>query len=625
MATTSFAGRRPQYVESYARTVAAYQRYQDISRDIQAEQDRLNYLDSLIQSERQNLTNLNEVFRVRPQDLGSAQALLQQTYASEDAERRRVAAGAAGRAAGLQLPREARQDIQRLLAQGKSVDARDAALRLITADTTPEQGRELVGLLQRGGLEAAGLEQVRRQIQDIARGRAPSGAARALSPEEQAAERALQQQLEAAFFAGPAGIRGGYDGQAIVERRASTAAPAGVSFSTEEDAFQAALAALQDGTLAAEDFASEEDFAFAKALYDEAAAKQAYRNDQRVNFEAEVLTSRQRVAELQQARATAPGAQYTDPGRERARRELIARGYDPELNQGRYLQYQKSPYYKAMVEADDILQSVISADQELQAVGKAQRLAADLIRQLDATGRPYDIKKVEKQLGKVLKGEELQQGLAFALAIKEYDAQGLDSPNQRELQRAAKEREAKAEEQARELDASITRDLEEEADRQFDFARRLQRDTTIDRDILGSRIAASLAAEREAAAPAPAPAPAPAAPREQTVFRDPTDPNFVYRRTAEGFQVFEKGRRPYTVPSGSRPAQSIEQVLAGGAPLPPQPRRRAPAPAPEPEPDLAADILAAGVPTEIAAPAGEAEPPAPKKRKRYNPATGLFE
>ena len=99
MPTTSFAGKRPTYLEQYARTVSAFQRYQDITRDIQAEQDRLNYLDSLIQSERQNLTNLNEVFRVRPQDLGSAQALLQQTYASEDAEPRRVAAGAAGRKA----------------------------------------------------------------------------------------------------------------------------------------------------------------------------------------------------------------------------------------------------------------------------------------------------------------------------------------------------------------------------------------------------------------------------------------------------------------------------------------------------------------------------------------------
>ena len=100
MATTSFMGRRPQYLESYARTVSAYQRYQDITKDIQVEQDRVNYLDSLMASERQNLTNLSEVFRVRPQDLGAAQALLQQQYAGEDAARRRVASGAAGRAAG---------------------------------------------------------------------------------------------------------------------------------------------------------------------------------------------------------------------------------------------------------------------------------------------------------------------------------------------------------------------------------------------------------------------------------------------------------------------------------------------------------------------------------------------
>ena len=50
--------------------MAAYQRYQDITRDIQAEQDRLNYLDSLVQSERQNLTNLQEVFRGAPSGLG---------------------------------------------------------------------------------------------------------------------------------------------------------------------------------------------------------------------------------------------------------------------------------------------------------------------------------------------------------------------------------------------------------------------------------------------------------------------------------------------------------------------------------------------------------------------------
>jgi len=221
----------------------------------------------------------------------------------------------------------------------------------------------------------------------------------------------------------------------------------------------------------------------------------------------------------------------------------------------------------------------------------------------------------------VLKGEELQQGLAFALATKEYDAQGLASPNQRELQRAAKEREAKAEEQARELDATITRDLEEEADRQFDFARRLKRAETKE-EAFGQLLALQEPADFP---DEPAPAPAPAAPPERTVFPDPSDPRFVYRRTAEGFQVIQEGREPYNVPAGSRAARSIEGVLAGRAPLPPQPRRPAPAPAPAPAPvrapstvrpsgdlDPMAGVASAAALAGFGAPAGEAEPPAPK-------------
>jgi hypothetical protein len=616
MPTTSFAGRRPTYLEQYARTVASYQRYQDITRDIQAEQDRLNYLDSLIQSERQNLTNLQEVFRVRPQDLGSAQALLQQQYAGEDAARRRVAAGRVARAEGLQLPREQVQELTRLtVGAGRQPEtALRTALESITADTTPEQGAQLVRILERGGLEKPEIDQVKAQLEAVARGRAPSGAPRAVSPEEQAVERALQQQLEAAFFAGKAGIRGGYEGQAVVERREQTAAPEGVSFSTEQDAFMAALGALQDGVLAVEDFASEEDYNFAKALYDEAKAKKAYRNDQRVNFEPEVLQSRQRVAQLEQARAEAPGAQYTDPGTERVKRELVARGYDPDLNQGRFLQYQKSPYYKAMVRADDILNDIIAADIELEAVGKPQQLARDLIRQLDATGRPYDLKKVERQLGKVLEGEELQEGLAFALATKEYDSQGLQAPAQRELQKAAKEREAKAQEQAAQADAEITADLEQELDQQALFVQRLSRPeagpVTPDLPLLEepSRFRRIDLDEPEPAAPAPAPA------RVSEIVADPTDPNFLYRQTDRGYVVYEKGKQPTLAAPGSRAFSSIEQVLAGGQPLPP-----APPPAPEP----AQQVTTLPETTITAAPAGEAEP-APKRLK-WNPATQSFE
>jgi len=245
-------------------------------------------------------------------------------------------------------------------------------------------------------------------------------------------------------------------------------------------------------------------------------------------------------------------------------------------------------------------------------VSREQRMAADLVRQLDATGKPYDITKLEKQLGKVLKGEELQGALAFALATKEYDTQGLESPSQRELQRAAKQREAKAEEQAVADDAAITADLEGELDQQALFMKRLQRDTTTDRDILGSRIAASLAAEREAVVPSPAPSRRSV---DLDVEVDPTDPRFVYRETADGYQVIQEGRDPYNVPRNSRAARSIEQVLAGGAALPP--RRAAPAPAPTPAPAPApaavdsAAALAGYTPDDSAAPAGEAEPPSP--------------
>jgi len=393
-----------------------------------------------------------------------------------------------------------------------------------------------------------------------------------------------------------------------------------VSFSTEQDAFMAALGALQDGVLAVEDFASEEDYDFAKALYDEAKAKKAYRNDQRVNFEPEVLQSRQRVAQLEQARAEAPGAQYTDPSRERFRRELIARGYDPDLNQGRYLQYQKSPYYKAMVRADDILNDIIAADIELEAVGKPQRLARDLIRQLDATGRPYDLKKVERQLGKVLEGEELQEGLAFALATKEYDSQGLQSPAQRELQKAAKEREAKAQEQAAQADAEITADLEQELDQQALFVKRLQRSATQEEAVAQQRALQQPlepAPEREVTTYSPVELETEA----MNTVADPSDPRFRYRRLADGYEVTRTDMpdmQPRIARPGTRAFRSIEQVLAGGQPLPP-----APPPAPEP----AQQVTTLPETTITAAPAGEAEPapePAPKRLK-WNPATQSFE
>jgi hypothetical protein len=356
---------------------------------------------------------------------------------------------------------------------------------------------------------------------------------------------------------------------------------------------------MADGVMAVEDFASEEDYRFAKSLYDEAKAKKAYRNDQRVNFEPEVLASRQRVAQLEQQRSEAPGAQYTNPARERAKRELIARGYNPDLNEGRYLEYQKSPYYKAMIGADDILTDILAGEQELRAVTKPQRLAADLVRQMDTAGKAYTIKDLEKQLGKVLKGDELQAALSFALAAKEYETQNLSNPSQRELQRAAKQAEAGREEAAKAADAAITKEQEQEQEQQALFMQRLQKSATQEQAV----------AQQQAAAPVAAPQPERVTmdlgeeviPLAQV---DPSDPRFSYRKVDEGFEV-TRTDLPEQAPSIARPGtrayRSIEGVLAGREPLPPPaPPPVAPAPA-------------------VEAPAGEAEAAPKKVRYKWDP------
>ena len=88
---------------------------------------------------------------------------------------------------------------------------------------------------------------------------------------------------------------------------------------------------------------------------------------------------------------------------------------------------------------------------------------------------------------------------------------------------------------------------------------------------------------------------------------DPSDERFSYRKTADGYQVIQQGREPYNVPRGSRAARSIEQVLAGNAPLPPLQPAPAPPAAPAPAPVDSAEALAAYEPPGMQAPAGEVE------------------
>ena len=636
MPTTTFTGRRPAYIERYARAVAAVNRYEDIQRTIQDERAAVQYLDSLIAQERQTLAGLQDVFRTPPADFTAAQSLLRQQYQLEDARRQADAASRAAAAAGARVAPETLQAVLEPFRRGDAASGVAQARNALRGATRAQADKILSQLEAVAGtysIAAADLTELRAFADRNARP-TPTGGRPGAATQE--AEQAFAEALEGAYFAGPSGIRGGYDGLEVVNLRGLTAdalrerAQLGdeaqakrlaaraealdkSAFATAEDALQAALAVVR----ATGDPSSIED-EYARTIYEEARQTQAYRNDQRADFEQEVLDSRKRLAELESRRQAAPGSQYADPRQEAIRRELRARGYDLDRNDGRYLRYQKTPYYDLLIDADDKLSSVLADDVGLSPVNRGQRLAETLVLQYDRTGREYNIETLRDQLSKALSGEDLQDALAYALAFKEYQTLGLEEPSQRELQRRKEADEARQrEEQRREAEAALreTEEARRDVNQVEAIARevaptvrglRTPEDPGASARALYTRLRArglspdearaealrELEAAREPMllpsvdqAPAPAPEPEPAR------ITDPTNASYSYEARPEGgYRVFLRGREVSPAAAGTRAARSIESVLSGGAPLP----APAPAPdqAPEPEPPSAADLLA---------------------------------
>ncbi len=639
MPTTTFAGRRPQYIEQYARAVSAANRFADIQRTIADERAAVQYTDGLIAQERQVLAGLQDVFRTPPADFAAAQTLLKQEYSLEDARRQADAARRAGAAAGARVDSSVVQGIIEPLRRGDKPSA-IATARNALRGATPRQAEIIIGRLEAVAstynLAAADLNELRTFASQNTRQGRTGGTGDALRGEEEA----FAEALEAAYFAGPSGIRGGYDGlevanlrgltSAALRERATTtedeaqvarlearaAALEATEFGTAEDALQAALAVVR----ATGDPSAIED-EYARTIYEEARANQAYRNDQRADFEQEVLDSRRRLATLEEQRAAAPGSQYDNPRAEAARRELTARGYDVNRNGGKYLRYQKTDLYDVLIDADKKLSSVLEADVALEPANRPQRIAETLVRQYERTGREYDISTLRGQLSKALSGDELQDALGYALAFKEYSDRNLEEPSQRELQRRnqadAARREKEQAERAAEARAASER-ARQDVDATTLRARMEQRDPATARtarSLYTRARAAGLSPEtaravaldqlaREPAerpgptprglvepllfseeAPAPLPdvtlapsvEPAPPAPPARDV--DPTNASYSYEADdAGGYRVFLNGRPVAPARAGTRAAQSIERVLSGAAPLP-----RAPAAPPTPD------------------------------------------
>lgn len=583
--------KREDYYERYARELAAVNRLKRFEAEVENEQQRLTYLDSLVQNERANLTSLQQVFAVPPVDLAAVQTVLQQVG---DAAAQRASIAAGSRAARIEATSLSKDERAAIMAgasvKGDAPGILRRATALITPEMTPEKAAAIASFatsqaqkFASAGQELGGVLANLQRAAGAAKGKVPTGAGA-----DTAAQAAASRALEQFAFAGPSGVRGGYGGLAIVERRAMTADElerAGdkaaaeklraSGFATQEDALQAALeVARSTGDIKQAD-------AYARDIYIEARNKQAYRNDQRADFEEEILASRKRIAQLEAERGALDAA-YDDPALEVLRRELEAQGYKVERKgsadewKNRYLQYQNTPLYDTLLKADRLVEDARTNARPLQAGTAAQTKAVNLARAYDQAGTAYDINVLREQLekDKSLDAASVDDALAFLVAYREL---GGEKQAPAKLEADAKAAQASKQTEAQKAEAAKAR-LE---------------GLKAQKAELETRAAATNAAPAPQAAPAVLPAAlqaglgalpgvaatvGTAAQPSATagLVQDPTNANYQYRPRAEGgFDVVFKGQPSGIAAQGTRAAQSIANVLSGAEPLPasrPKPR-----------------------------------------------------
>ncbi len=625
--------KREDYYERYARELAAVNRLKRFEAEVENEQQRLTYLDSLVQNERANLTSLQQVFAVPPVDLAAVQTVLQQVG---DAAAQRASIAAGSRAARVEATSLTKDERAAIMAgasvKGDAPGILRRATALITPEMTPEKAAAIASFatsqaqkFASTGQELGGVLANLQRAAGTAKGKVPTGAGA-----DTAAQAAASRALEQFAFAGPSGVRGGYGGLAIVERRAMTADElerAGdkaaaeklraSGFATQEDALQAALeVARSTGDIKQAD-------AYARDIYIEARNKQAYRNDQRADFEEEILASRKRIAQLEAERGALDAA-YDDPALEVLRRELEAQGYKVERKgsadewKNRYLQYQNTPLYDTLLKADRLVEDARTNARPLQAGTAAQTKAVNLARAYDQAGTAYDINVLREQLekDKSLNAASIDDALAFLVAYREL---GGEKQAPAKLEADAKAAQASKQTEAQKAEAAKARIEGLKAQKAE----------------LETRAAATNAAPAPQAAPAVLPAAlqaglgalpgvaatvGTAAQPSATagLVQDPTNANYQYRPRAEGgFDVVFKGQPSGIAAQGTRAAQSIANVLSGAAPLP--------ASRPKPRPPVGAPMAAAPVAARPAPVAPSMAPQAPAAPTPATPTVPPFE
>ena len=601
--------RGARYLDTYAVQLTAAYRVQQIQKDIQTEQERVQYLDSLLGQARQTAAALEAEFKAQPPaSLEAATALLKKQYEGQDAQRRRQAGEDAAQARALGLTAEERASLTPGGRTSAAQVAKLAADIVANPKTTAEKAAAVLtqvsGTLtpdQLASIQAAGARVAR---EGGTRARAPD--VRKLTPQEAADQEVLNQLFESTYFAGPSGIVGGYEGKAVADLRATTKAPESTSYATAEDAYKAALAAVANGTLGRDDFDSDEDFAYAKDIYSEAKAKRAYRNDERANFENAVLTARKEVADLESKRAQQIGTTYDDPSQEFIRRELTARGYSvaqpgsKDAWKNRYVRYQKTPDYNVYIRAHELTQRAIDTGEPmLEPNTRGERIVATYTSMKNRRGEPISIADIRRQLDKVgIEGRLQDDAIAWSMAYYELGgaAQSKEALEARKMKKAdqkavaeGKRAEVAATDAAiagakqAESSALLTAEQQAAVQKKFDEqVKKLREDASmlnpeqlqnLEQRERGAMRAASFEGLEDLKGSV----------RSARI----NDPDGVYSYeldpSGESYIVYKGGIRQTTPARRGTPAfQSIEAVAKGGQPIPAAAPRRQAAPATKP-------------------------------------------
>ena len=603
--------RRDKYLDALDARYRYARQLERIDRDLADEQQRFQAAQSYAAQARSELNQLDaQLSQVQAQE-GLASELLKMVNRDNIAAARAVATASGARAAAQRTPTWAAALLDP--AAGGPDQVGVALDTIARGDTGPRRMTEaqvaaVIADAERLGATPQMLADFRARLPGGERPAVPSGQA-ALTP-EQARDLELTQRAAAIVeFGGPAGIAGGFEGEAEANRRAQAALPEGALFATEDDAYRAYLGLLDDGRVTVEELAgqfpdaTEEELAqglrIAQATYNRAKAAKAYRNDERKFFNDRYLDQARKVAELE-GRAAQLQPQYTDPTLERLRRQLAERGLDPS---DPYMEYRGTPMYGYARTADRLLEEV--AGEELAPATRTQTAVARLLDQYAAAGTEWTVADLERQLGKTLKGGELEAAVGFGLALDRQRREGVEAPTQAQLQATRREQEAKADAKLEALQAREDARLERA---------RAQKE--------------ALAAELSAASDLQADARA----QEQA----------TEARAVEARRAYQRARAAGAPPDQARAAMLAvmnppepELVLGGGVTVdePPAPPPAPPAPAPAPRPrreaprvvarrqpeplppiditeEEAVDILA-GRPRPVPAPPAPAPAPAP--------------